>query len=132
MAKGNRVVIFSEYNAREEKGIQDSDLWQYELAPNVVVNPDLKAVEGLHRHYWKMAGKNKIVPMTASERRARDLAIQAHTDEIGHIPKPVISDQKPTYVKKYTSRRAWMKILKLTGTLGGGAAFYALFERLWG
>jgi hypothetical protein len=36
-----------------------------------IINPDLSAVAGLSRHYWKVVG-DTVQPMTAAERRAAD------------------------------------------------------------
>ena len=73
MAKN--LVIFTKNNARVlTKPEEFTELMAY---PNVVPDPDLSLVKGIPPHHWKLED-GLIVPMTGSEKDARNADIEAH------------------------------------------------------
>jgi len=65
------VVLLTENNARI---LKVSDASSYLRATNCLVNPDLKKVEGIPPHFWKMSA-GEIIPMNEDERREREAHI---------------------------------------------------------
>lgn len=63
------VVVFGE-KTEYLKSVNTPD---YESNPNAVVNPDLSAVAGVNRKYWKLS-KGAVAEMTTEEKAVVDAA----------------------------------------------------------
>ena len=94
-----------------------------------IINPDLSAVQGVSRKYWKIVGDN-VVGMTQSERDAVDAAEPVSDEVVAIVTTPMPRGRLPfkeehyaidngdgTYSKKvkeveciYTGRRLTCKI----------------------
>lgn len=61
------MVVFTENNARI---LHVDDISHLEPHPSIHINPNLKAVEGLPPHFWKVVD-GKIVSMGGNERLQR-------------------------------------------------------------
>ena len=78
----------------------------YEGDLNVIINPDISAVEKVGLKYWKRSG-NKVVEMTAGEKQAIDLAektariaqIESYGFESGQLAEALVDAGLITKVK---------------------------------
>lgn len=61
----NRVVIFTENNARIVTNPEDLDY--FKRLPNALINPDFSKVKGIPPHFWKCVD-GKLEAMSADER----------------------------------------------------------------
>lgn len=68
------VVLLTENNSRI---LKVSDPSPYLRARNCLVNPDLRKVEGVPPHFWKISA-GEVVPMDYDERLARSEHIAEH------------------------------------------------------
>lgn len=72
------VVVFTENNARILTN--PDNIKFYESLSNAIVDPDLKAVEGLPPHYWRLEN-GKVLPMSEEHKQI----INDHHAEYGVI-----------------------------------------------
>lgn len=68
MAK-TRVIVFTENGARILKN--PANFEELSHAENVVINPDLKELEGIPPHLWKLQN-GKIAAMSQAEQNAKN------------------------------------------------------------
>jgi hypothetical protein len=120
--KSVKVVIFSQdkTNATILNFPSMKDVEIYKKQPNVVINPELKAVNGLPPHEWKLVGKKTIIPKGKDDPRP--------TEDTNH--HDIVLDTLTKSAKSYKTQKTVFLCFLIFFIFTNIATYYKLKEQV--